>query len=63
MPKFKKGDKVRVRLESNLPTKGNTGTVDEDFHDGSLYYKVRVDTKADRKVHFFLEKDLELVNE
>jgi hypothetical protein len=35
MSKFNKGDKVRVRLNSDLPSKGSFGTVDEDFHEGS----------------------------
>jgi len=58
MPKFKKGDKVKVREDSNLPARGRTGTIDEDVHKGSLYYKVRLDSKESRTVYFFLEKDL-----
>jgi ribosomal protein L21E len=63
MSKFKKGDKVKVRLDSNLPAKGRTGTVDEDFHEGSMYYKVRLDLNEKKKVYFFLEKDIELIND
>ncbi len=61
MSMFKKGDKVRVRLDSNLPARGQTGIVDEDFQEGSLYYKVRLRSSKPRKVYFFLEKDLEMV--
>ncbi len=63
MAKFKKGDKVKVSLDSNLPTKGRIGIIDEDFREGSLYYRVRLEPRELKKAYFFLEKDLELVDQ
>jgi hypothetical protein len=62
MSRFKKGDRVRVRFDSNLPSKGHSGTIEEDFLEGSLYIKVKLDIKEQRRIYFFQEKDLELIN-
>jgi hypothetical protein len=67
MPKFNKGDKVRIRLTVHSPYRGQTGVVDgnpENFSSSStgssgLWYMVRFEWKGLHPAVRFKEEDLE----
>jgi hypothetical protein len=61
MPKFKKGDKVRVRLDTVSPYRGRIGTVDEEPTKNAFWYMVKFESKGFTRVYFFAEQDLESV--
>ena len=48
MPKFKKGDKVKVRLDTSSPYRGRTGIVDEAPIEDSygFWYMVKFESKG-----------------
>jgi ribosomal protein L21E len=64
MPKFKKGDKVRVRLDTSSPYRGRIGTVDEEPAKDSygFWYMVKFESEGFRRSYRFLERDLEAVS-
>ncbi len=63
MPKFNKGDKVRVRLDNPSPYRGLTGTVDEEAIGDSFgyWYMVKFTSKGFTRSYRFIEEDLEVV--
>jgi hypothetical protein len=64
MPKFKKGDKVKVRLDTNSPYRGRMGTVDEEPIKDSFgfWYMVKFESGGFARSHRFTEQDLEAVS-
>jgi curved DNA-binding protein CbpA len=61
MPKFKKGSKVKISVNSPSPYKGHTGVVDkEPVKDAfRFWYMVRVESKGLTTVTRFAEEELE----
>ena len=61
MPKFKKGDKVRVRIDTPSPYRGRIGTVDEEPIKDSygFWYVVKFESEGFKRNYRFLEHDLE----
>ena len=61
MPKFKKGDRVKVRFDTTSPYRGRIGVVDrepfKDFH--GFGYMVRFGLEGSTTVCRFIEQDLE----
>ncbi len=64
MPKFKKGDKVRVRLDTITPYRGRTGIVDSEVAKDSygFSYMVKFESKGLTSIIRFTENDLEGVS-
>jgi hypothetical protein len=64
MPKFKKGDKVRVRMDTASPYRGRIGTVDEEPIKDSygFWYMVKFESKGFTRNYRFVEHDLEAIN-
>jgi len=64
MPKFKKGDKVRIRLDSSSINRGHIGTIDEEAkkHTLGFWYMVKLEMLGFTGVYPFAEQDLELIN-
>jgi hypothetical protein len=65
MPTLKKGDKVRIRLDTASPYRGRTGVVDEEPIEDSFgfWYMVKFESKGYIRNYRFLEKDLVSVND
>ncbi len=69
--KFKKGDKVRVSVESHSPYRGQIGVVDEDASKYSsapkrasgFWYMVRFEWRDLHPAARFVEEELEAVGE
>lgn len=61
MPKFNKGDRVKVRLDNGSPYRGRTGVVSENLAADSYgaWYMVKFDSKGFSPSYRFVEKDLE----
>lgn len=61
MPKFKKGDRVKVRLDTVSPYRGRDGIVDaEPTRDSyGFWYMVRFESKGFSRSYRFVEQDLE----
>ena len=64
MPKFNKGDKVRVRLDTTSPYRGRIGTVDEEIVGDSFgyWYMVKFESKGFTRSYRFEEQDLEAID-
>ena len=60
MPKYKKGDKVRVRADVVSPYRGRIGTVNEEPTKDAYWYMLKFESKGFARTHFFTEQDLEL---
>ena len=71
MPRFNKGDRVRVSLASHSPYRGQTGMVDDSpssyshpsTGSNSFWYMVRFDYKGLHPAARFVEDDLEAVTD
>ncbi len=65
MPKFNKGDRVRVRLVSHSRYRGQIGVVDDNPSRSSsgFWYMVRFDWKGLHPATLFAEEDLEAVSD
>ena len=61
MPKFKKGDKVRVRMDTTSPFRGRIGTIDEEPNEKAFYYMVKFESAGFTRAYFFAEQDLESI--
>lgn len=69
MPEFNKGDRVRVRLASHSPYRGQIGVVDDNplsysppsTRSSGFWYMVRFEWKGLRPAARFMEEDLEVV--
>ena len=63
MPKFKKGDKVRIRLDTTSPDRGRIGIVDEKPIKDSygFWYIVKFGSRGFTRKYRFSEQDLESV--
>ena len=63
MPKFKKGEKVRMRLDTASPDRGRIGTIDEEpFKDSDgFWYIVKFGSRGFARKYRFSEPDLESV--
>ena len=63
MTKFKRGDKVRVRLDTSSPYRGRIGIVDaeptQDSYD--LSYTLKFESQGFTRTYLFPERDLESV--
>ena len=64
MPKFKKGDKVRVRIDTASPYRGSIGIVDEESIKDSygFWYTVKFESRGFTRNYRFVEHDLEAIN-
>jgi hypothetical protein len=64
MPKFKKGDKVKVRLDTASPYRGRSGVVNEKPMNDSygFWYMVKFESNGNTSAYRFVEQDLEEVN-
>jgi hypothetical protein len=71
MPKYKKGDRVKVSLASHSPYRGQVGVVDDDptkyssapKRSSGFWYMVRFEWKGLHPAARFMEEDLETVTE
>jgi hypothetical protein len=63
MPKFNKGDKVRIRLDNASPFRGRSGSIDEEPIGDSFgyWYMVKFTSKGFARSYRFPEEDLELL--
>jgi hypothetical protein len=63
MPKFTKGNIVRVRINADSPYKGHFGTIDFDPIDDSVGYMVKI--RSEKYIHHYLieAQDLELIDD
>ena len=61
MTKFKKGDRVKVRLDNASPYRGRSGLVSEEPIQDSFgyWYIVKFESGGFSRVYRFLEGDLE----
>jgi hypothetical protein len=61
MPKFKKGDKVKVRLDTASPYRGRIGIIDEELigDPNKCWYMVKFESKGFIRSYRFVEQDLE----
>ena len=64
MPKFKKGDKVKVRVDTTSPYRGRIGIVDREPIKVStgFSYTVKFESTGFTRSYLFAEHDLEAVN-
>jgi hypothetical protein len=64
MPKFKKGDKVRVRTDTASPFRGRIGTIDEEAKEDSFgfWYIVKFESMGFIRAFSFAERDLESID-
>ena len=64
MPKFKKGDKVRIRLDSSSINRGRVGIIDEEPKQDTMgfWYIVKLEIRGFIGSYPFAEQDLESVN-
>jgi hypothetical protein len=64
VPKFKKGDKVRVRFDTPSVYRGRVGTIDEEpKRDSSgFWYMMRFESRGFTGAYSFGEQDLEPVS-
>ena len=71
MPKFRKGDRVKVLLSSHSPYRGKTGVVDDNptkyssppKRSSGFWYMVRFDWKGLHPAARFMEEELEAVSD
>jgi hypothetical protein len=65
MPKFKKGERVKVRLDTASPYRGRNGTVDQEPRNDSswFWYVVKFESKGFTRSYTFAENDLEKIND
>ena len=65
MPKFRKGETVRVRLDSASPYRGRIGAIDrEPIKDSyGFWYMVKFEWRGLSAVNRFVEQDLERVSD
>ena len=61
MLKFKKGDKVRVGIETVSFYRSRIGTVDNEPPKSQFWYMVKFDSKGFKQTYFFSEQNLESV--
>jgi hypothetical protein len=62
MAKFKKGDKVKVRMDNPSPYRGRVGIVDRDPLNADSYgfsYMVKFESNGLKSTHSFNETDIE----
>jgi hypothetical protein len=61
MPKFKKGDKVRIRLDTSSPYRGRIGIVDEEPAQDSygFWYTLKFESGGFTRSYRFVERDIE----
>ncbi len=64
MPKFNKGDRVRVRIDTTSPYRGRVGTIDGDPTKDSfgLWYRVKFESEGFKRIYHFVEQDLEEIS-
>ena len=64
MPKFKKGDKVRVRRDCASSYRGPIGVIENGLSKDShgFWYMVKFEWQGLRAVNRFIEEDLEAVS-
>lgn len=60
MARFKKGDKVRVRMDVTSLYRGRVGTIDQEPPKEAYWYMVRFESNGER-TFFFTDRDLELL--
>ena len=62
MRKFKKGDKIKVRLDTSSPYRGRTGVVQHELPQDSrgYWYMVEFQSAGLHTTSRFVERDLEL---
>ena len=63
MPKFNKGDKVKIRFDSTSPYWGQTGVIDREpvKEPVGFSYMVKLDINGFPVVSYCMEQELELV--
>ncbi len=63
MPKFSKGDKVKIRFDSTSPYWGQTGVIDREpvKEPTEFFYVVKLDINGFPVSGHFAEKELEAV--
>ncbi len=62
MPKFKKGDRVKVKLDNSSPYRGRNGTISEEplVDSYGFWSMVKFESAGFSRVYRFLESDLEI---
>ena len=67
MAKFKKGDKVRIRVDTFNPFRGRIGIVDNEPHDNEpatvVGYMVKFESKGNISTCLFDEQVLEVISD
>ena len=65
MTMYKKGDKVRIRLDTVSPYRGRIGVIDEEPSEDSwgFWYMVKFESKGFIRHYRFLEQDLSSVED
>jgi hypothetical protein len=63
MPMFKKGDRVKIRLDTTSPYRGRDGIVNENPTNDSygFSYMVKFESDGFSRNYRFVEKDLETI--
>jgi hypothetical protein len=64
MPRFKKGDKVKINLDTTSPYRGRSGVVNENPVSDSygFWYMVKFESKGYNPSYRFVERDLSAVS-
>jgi hypothetical protein len=59
MPKFRKGDRVRIRIDVASPLRGRIATIGEEPSGDSFWYIVKLESEMLSKSYFFAQQDIE----
>jgi ribosomal protein L21E len=64
MEKFKKGDKVKIRLDTSSPYRGRSGVISENLTSDSygFWYMVKFESNGYSPSYRFVEQDLAAMN-
>jgi len=64
MPKYKKGDKVKVRVDTTSPYRGRIGIINREpiKNSAEFSYTVKFESSRFTRSYLFAEHDLEAVN-
>ena len=65
MAKFKKGDKVRIRVDTSSPFRGRIGIVDNEPNESATVvgYRVKFESKGNTSTCLFDEQVLETMTD
>jgi hypothetical protein len=61
MPKFRKGDRVRIRIDVDSPLRGRIGTISEEPAGDSFWYMVKLESEGLARSYFLTQQDVESI--